>query len=111
MSYRPNEPLSTVVELYNPTTTTIKGVPVKSWSKVGIIKCIFKTYGGTESASNDVLTVIDTAEITTWYRADIKSDSQIRLGAKIYEVIGEPENIEQRNQFLKFKVRGVKGGA
>lgn len=111
MSYRPNEPFSTVVELYNPTTTTVKGVPVKSYTLVGAINCSFKTYGGTESTSNDVLTVIDTANIETWYRPDIKSDSQIRLGSKVYEVIGEPEDIEQRHQFLKFKVRGAKGGA
>ena len=111
MSYRPNEPFSTIVGLYNPTSTTVKGVPVKSWTKVDDINCSFKTYGGTESTSNDVLSVIDTANIETWYRPDITSASQIRLGAKVYEVIGEPEDIEQRHQFLKFKVRGVKGGA
>ena len=72
--------------------------------------CSFKTYGGTETTSNDVLMVIDTAKIETWYRPDITSASQIRLGSKVYEVMGEPENIEQRNQFLQFKVRGVKGG-
>lgn len=111
MSYRPREPFSTVVGLYSSTTTTVKGVPVKSWTKVDSINCSFKTYGGTESTSNDVLSVIDTASIETWYRPDIKSDSQIRLGTKTYEVIGEPEDIELRHQFLKFKVRGVKGGA
>lgn len=111
MSYRPKEPYSTVVELYNPTITKVKGVNVKSWTKVDDIYCSFKTYGGTESTSNDVLSVIDTANIETWYRPDITSASQIRLGSKIYEVIGEPEDIELRHQFLKFKVRGVKGGA
>lgn len=112
MRYRPTEPFTTTVELYNPTTTTVKGVPKKIYPETGeLINCSFKTYGGTESTSNDVLTVIDTAKITTWYRPDIKSDSQIRLGSKIYEVIGEPEDIELRHQFLQFKVRGVKGGA
>ena len=111
MSYRPREPFSTIVELYNPTYTTVKGVRVKSWAKVDNINCSFKTYGGTESTTNDVLTVIDTANIETWYRPDITSASQLRLGIKVYEVIGEPEDIEQRHQFLKFKVRGVKGGA
>lgn len=109
--YRPTEPFITVLDLYNPTTTSVKGVPVKSWTKVDSINCSFKTYGGTESTSNDVITVIDTASIETWFRPDIKSDSQLRLGTKIYEVIGEPEDIELRHQFLKFKVRGVKGGA
>lgn len=109
--YKPSTPYSTVVELYAPTTTTVKGVDVKSYSLVDIIHCSFKTYGGTEKVSNDVLTVEDTANIECWYRPDITSACRIKLGAKFYDIIGEPENIEQRNQFLKFKVRGVKGGS
>ena len=110
MSYRPKEPFNTVVSLYNPTYKTVKGVTVKEYQLVGTLNCSFKTYGGTESTVNGVLTVIDTANIETWYRPDITSASQIRLGAKVYEVMGEPEDIEQRHQFLKFKVRGVNGG-
>lgn len=110
MSYRPSEPFSTVVSLYNPTYKTVKGVTVKEYQLIGTLNCSFKTYGGTESTVNGVLTVVDTANIETWYRPDITSASQIRLGAKVYEVIGEPEDIEQRHQFLKFKVRGVNGG-
>lgn len=112
MSYRPSEPFTTPVYLFNPTYETVKGVTVKKYPETGeLIMCSFKTYGGTESTVNDQLTVIDTANIETWYRPDITSGSQIRLGAKVYEVMGEPEDIEQRHQFLKFKVRGVKGGA
>lgn len=111
MSYRPSEPFTTVVELFKPIYKTVKGVTVKEWEAIGSFNCSFKTYGGTESVVNGQLTVVDTANIETWYRPDITSASQIRLGGKIYEVIGEPEDIEQRHQFLKFKVRGVKGGA
>ena len=111
MSYRPSEPYSTAIELFNPTYKTVKGVPKKVYPETGeVIFCSFKTYGGTESVVNDQLTVVDTANVETWYRPDITSASQIRLGAKTYEVMGEPEDIEQRHQFLKFKVRGVKGG-
>lgn len=108
--YRPKEPFSTPVDLYNPTTITVQGVTKKTWTKVDTIFCIFKSYLGTDSISNDQLVVYDTAHIETWYRPDIKSDSQIRLNGKVYEVIGEPENIEQRNQFMKFRVQAVKGG-
>ena len=111
MSYRPSEPFTTVISLYNPTYTTVKGVSVKEYHLEGTLNCSFKTYGGTESMVNDQLTVVDTANVETWYRPDITSASQIRLGSKVYEVLGEPEDIEQRHQFLKFKVRGVKGGA
>ncbi len=112
MSYRPSEPFSTPVMLFNPTYETVKGVAVKKYPEQGeLIMCCFKTYGGTETTVNEQLTVVDTANVETWYRPDITSASQLRLGAKVYEVIGEPEDIEQRHQFLKFKVRGVKGGA
>lgn len=72
-----------------------------------------KTFGGTETTSNGVLSIEDTAQIVCWYRPDIRSDCRlIRLADNsAWEIIGEPENIEVRNQFLKFKVRRVKGGA
>ena len=109
--YRPREPFTTPVQLFNPTYKTVKGVTVKEYPEKGeLIFCSFKTYGGTESSVNDQLSVVDTANIETWYRPDITSASMIKLGAKEYEVMGEPEDIEQRHQFLKFKVRGVQGG-
>ena len=111
MSYRPSEPYCTPVEIFNPTYETVKGVTKKVYPETGeLIFCSFKTYGGTETTINDQLAAVDTANVETRYRPDITSASQIRLGAKTYEVIGEPEDIEQRHQFLKFKVRGVKGG-
>lgn len=111
MSFRLDLPYDTPVELLNPTYKTVKGVTTKIYPEKGeIIFCKFKTYGGTESTVNGQLTVIDTANIETWYRPDITSASMIKLGAKSYEVMGEPEDIEQRHQCLIFKVRGVKGG-
>ena len=60
-----------------------------------------------------MIPVIDTAYVETWYRPDIKSDCRIRVmeTGKVYEILGEVENIDMRNQFAKFKVRAVKGGA
>lgn len=109
--YRPTEPYITAVELFNPTYKTELGVTKKVYPETGdLIFCSFKTFGGTEAVVNDVVTVVDTANVETWYRPDITSASQIRLGNKRYEVMGEPEDIEQRHQILKFKVRGVRGG-
>lgn len=73
----------------------------------------FKTYGGTEKNINGVYSIEDTANIETWYRPDIKSNCRIVVAntGAIYDVLGEPENINMRNQFLKFKVKRVKGGA
>lgn len=109
--YKPDLPYNTPVKLFNPTYETVRGVTKKVYEGEGeLIFCKFKTYGGTETEVNGVLTVVDTANVETFYRPDITSASMIRLGNKDYEVMGVPEDIEQRHQILKFKVRGVRGG-
>ena len=74
---------------------------------------LYSSTSGTEKNINDVYSIEDTANIETWYRPDIKSDCQIKLAdtGAVYEVMNEPENIDMRNQYCKFKVRRVKGGA
>lgn len=112
--FTPAFPYSTAIELLTPTYTYKKGVPTKSFQSEGVrLNCSLKTYGGTETTNNDLYTVVDTANIETWYRPDIKADCRIKVLAtgQIYEIIGNPENINMRNQFIKFKVRAVKGGA
>lgn len=112
--FKPLLPYTVPAEILQPEYTTIKAVKKKTYPDSGErINVSFKTYGGTESESNGIYTVLDTANIETWYRPDIKSDSGIKIlqtGA-VYEVIGEPENINMRNQYLKFRVQRVKGGA
>lgn len=112
--FKPAFPFTVPIELLIPSYTKTKGVPVKSFPAVGIrLNCSWKTYGGTEMTTNDLYTVIDTAIIETWYRPDIKADCRVKLWStgQVYEIIGKPENIEMRNQFVKFKVRAVEGGA
>lgn len=113
-SFKPSFPYSTAVQLLIPSYTTVKGVPKKTFPAEGIrLDCSFKTYGGTETTVNNLYSVLDTANVETWFRPDVKSDCRIKVlqTGKVYEIVGEPENIEMRNQFLKFKVRAVEGGA
>lgn len=116
--YRPALAFNVPMFLLIPTGTKIvKGVTVKEYPEPAngeLIYCSFRSFGGTESTKNGVYSVIDTANIETWYRPDIKADCKICFAentSKIYEIIGTPENIEMRNQFLKFKVKAVSGGA
>lgn len=113
-SYKPSTPYSTPAELLIPTYSSVKGVPVKSYPKTGAkINVSWKTYGGTETIENGLYSVIDTAVIETWYRPDIKADCRIKnlLTGRSFEIVGKPENIDMRNQFLKFRVQAVEGGA
>lgn len=115
--FKPALPYNVPVHLLVPTYSKVKGVTKKAYpepSKGNIIYCSVRTFGGTESLNNGVLTVIDTATVETWYRPDIKADCRLVLAddtTKVYEVIGTPENINMRNQFIKFRVEAVGGGA
>ena len=114
--YRPSEAaqMTTAMRLQLPTIENAYGVSTKVWRDSSlVIQCNFKSYGGTERIVNDVLVVEDTAQIVCWYHPDIKSDCRlVRLSdGAVFEILGTPENIEMRNQFLKFKIRSVKGGA
>ena len=114
--YRPSLPFSVPLVLLIPTETTAMGVHKKTYPAIadGIqIFGTFKTFGGTERDVNGIYSVEDTANIETWYRPDITSNCRIAVAGTnaIYDILGEPENIDLRNQFLKFKVARVKGGA
>ena len=105
--YRPSVPFSTPMFIYIPKYVTVKGSTKKVFPETGeLIYGSFKSYGGTEKFSNDLYS------IETWFRPDITSGCVLELNENArYEIISEPENINMRNQFLKFKVRRIKGGA
>lgn len=100
-----------VVEKYEKTNGVSK--PIYKDATDPIIFCSFKTYGGTETTVNGRYVVEDTAQIVTIYRPDIKSNCQvIRLSDNaVFEIINEPENVDERNQDVIFKVRRLKGKA
>lgn len=104
-----------------PNIKNINGVNKKSYPSIkealkdenNLFFGSFKTYGGTEKNINGVYSIEDTANIETWYRPDIRSNCRIARASDnaVFDIINEPEDINQRHQFLKFKVKRVKGGA
>lgn len=113
--YRPSSPFTCAMFVFKPTYINHNGVRVPEYPNNGFkIYGTFKTYGGTEQNIDGIFSVIDTAEIETWFRPDITSDCVITLSPDSnvkYRIIGDPENINRRNQFLKFRVQRDKGGA
>ena len=113
MTYRPKEidELRTAVELLIPTYKDYNGVKNKVYPKTGkTIFVNFKSKGGTDVESNGVLSVLDTAEVVTWFDPEIKSDCAIKLDSgAIYEIKGEPENVGLQSQYIMFKVQRYKG--
>lgn len=105
--------LRTAAELFSaPTITTYNGVRTKTYSETGEkIFVNWKSRGGTETNVNGIISILDTAVVTTWYRPDITSGARLKLeDGRIYEIVSEPENIEEQNIFLQFKVQRAKGG-
>ena len=114
-NYRPDLDNTIPLGLLIPTYATISGVPTKTYPPISqsvLFYGNFKTYGGTERDINGLYSIEDTAIVETWYRPDIKSDCRVCVLATgaAYEIWHEPENINMRNQFLRFKVKRVKGG-
>lgn len=113
--YRPAMPFNVPMLLLIPTVKTVRGVAVKEFPKTGtLIYCNFRSFGGTETQSNGVTIVEDTATIETWFRPDITANCGVCFADnpdKVYEILGTPENISMRNQFMQFKVRSIGGGA
>lgn len=114
--FRPSAPFVTAMILLVPTYEKEFGSTVKHFPQVqdGIrINGSFRTYGGTEREINGIYSVDDTAWIETWYRPDIKSDCRIYIPEldQTYEVLGRPEDIELRHQYIRMKVMAYTGGA
>lgn len=105
--------MTTPLILQTPTQSKYNGVRTNTFTDAdGVIFANFKTYGGTERQVDGILEVEETAQIVCWYRPDITSACRIKRAADgaVFEILGDPEDIEQRHMILKFKVRRIKGG-
>lgn len=115
MAYKPAMPFAIPFKLLQPVTVESYGVMQKTFENPESVEAVFfgsfRTFGGTERISNDVYTVEDTATIDCWYSPEIASNCRVYNcnTGRIFEIIGTPENIDGRNQFLKMKVRAVGG--
>lgn len=106
------QPFTAVMGLYIPEYTTAKGSPKKAYKKLGDFYCSYRTFGGTETVINGVLSVENTAVIETWYNPDITANCRVATpDGSFFEILGTPENINMRNQYMRFKIREIRGGA
>lgn len=110
--YRPKVPFNVPAVLLVPEYEKINGVEKKSFTDGINFFCSAKSYGGTEKVINDKYVIEDTLEIDTYFYPEIKSNCRVRLedDKSVWEIINSPENIDRKNQYLKFKVRRIKGG-
>lgn len=112
MNYRPNgyQQLSTPVKLYRTTTEKRLGQVVRNREYVDIIYCNVKAYGGTNVINGNEWRIEDTLDLVTWYRPEITGNCAVEIDGKMYEIIGAPEDAENRHVWVKFKVKRVADG-
>lgn len=108
--------MTTPIKLQHATDTKVSGGSDRDYVDSDtdpIIHCNFKTKGGTKTVVNGRLVIIDTATIQMHYRNDIKASDRFVLleDGSIWNVVGRPENVEQRNRLLIITVQCVSGGA
>lgn len=118
--YKPHTPYNVPFRILTPAQTVTKGVREKSYTESETtFFCSFRTFGGSESTENGIYSVVDTATLETWYTPELTAAVRIRIlptdgsseTGQLYEVMGSPENIEMRNQYLLCKVKRITGGA
>ena len=114
--FKPAKKFNVPMLLYSVTSIEVVcGVEKRTYDPSGrLFWGSFATYGGTERQVNGITSVEDTATIETAYDPAFTASARVALANSpeiLYEVIGEPENIEQRNRYTKMKVTRVKGGA
>ncbi len=106
--------LTTPIKILKKTITWVSGAAESTYEEAmePILFCNFKTFGGTESVVNGQIMNIATATITTWYRQDLQAPDRIVLLSdnSVWEIIGDPENYEMRNQYMQLRVRKLSGG-
>ncbi|WP_187377720.1 phage head completion protein [Paenibacillus senegalimassiliensis] len=102
--------MNTQVRILKRSETSVNGAPKIRFDDAEnpLELCNWKGKGGTESTQSGTLVVEDTAEVVMWYRADITQKDRLLLNDDpelAYDIIGPPENVEQRNMYLVLKVR------
>ena len=112
-SWKPSGTLATPCTLLTATTARMNGVLVKSYTPGRAFPACVRSFGGTEVEKDGQLVVEDTIRVETWYAPDITAGAAIRLDedGSVWEVLGTPEDISMRHQYMTFKARRAKGGA
>lgn len=110
--YRPQGVFNVSFMVLNPTYIEKLGnvIPVYPDESEEIVNCSFRTFGGTKTEVNGVFAIKNTAVIECWYTPYIKSDTRLKRleDGVIFEIMTDPEDIDYRHQFLKFKVERLK---
>ena len=117
--FKPITPFNVPMKVLIPTYTTVKGVRQPVYPAPGTLDNSYLFYGsvrsfvGSISSENELSVSKNTANIDTWFRPDIRSNCKIYMcdSGDTYEIVGDPEDIEMRHQYLRIRVQKTGGAA
>ena len=104
----------TIITLLTPTLSTDAGGAKKAtyaaFSSVPNVWAKIVFAHGTESMTNGAgAKSIQRVTVTIRYRSDVDATKAITLNSETWKIIGTPDNIQNRNQYLEFQAELVKG--
>ena len=113
MAWAPSAPFTVPMTILKATETKVNGVRTKTYADGQAIVGSFRTFGGTEREQDGLTVVEDTAVVEAWYTPALEAGDRVRTDTDgaAWDVLGTPEDIGQRHQWMRFKVRRAKGGA
>ena len=107
-----HRPFRSVFHILEPTFEHVYGVDTRTYKDIGTFHASARSFGGTESVENGVMSVVSTKVLQTPYDKRLKASVRLldETGVQ-WEVLGEPEDLEEKHRFMMFKIRKVVGGA
>ena len=118
--FKPTAPFNVPMKILIPTYQTTKGVRTPVYPEPAALsddEFLFfgsvRSFVGSITTENDLNVSQNTIYIDTWYRPDIRSNCRIYLceTEDTYEVVGDPEDIEMRHQYLRIRAQRIGGAA
>lgn len=102
----------TPIRILRRTEALVNGAPDVSYPPETATDhlCRFKSFHGAETLYAGQLGFEDGGTVEMWYDPTVKLRDRVLLHAdatQAYEIISPPENVEQRNMFLVFRVSRV----
>ena len=91
--------------------TVINGRTKKTLQTIANVRGKFKMKGTSEITANGLTVVNDKTTFITWYKADFASKDILSIGGVDYEIVGTPENTENRGRFSVLNLERIGGGA
>ena len=96
-----------------PTSQTVGGRTVKTFTEVGTARGQFKQKGTAEINANGLTVINEKTTFTTWFKKEKPYEAKdiLTIGGIDYEIKGKPENVEMRSRYAVITLEQISGGA